>query len=188
MRLPLRYVPGRQAAPTGTNCYWPFGRLPGRKKPLAGARGCASQRYSLISQITLPELAPCARTWWCANVAGCRASQGRIPPPLLIRQHIQLWIRNVPTVSSAVNRPVTGCRINGRAAGATTVEGHWSGHAVRCRRDSRPPSRPSTNRDSGDERSRTIAEMHLRGGPRRPCRVTPPDCGSTVSRCAVLRS
>ena len=44
-------------------------------------QGAGRRTPSLISQIALPELAPCALLR-----AGCRASQGRFPPPLLIRQ------------------------------------------------------------------------------------------------------
>lgn len=78
------------------------GRRPGIQKPPAeqGADTRMCDWLSLISQTTLPELAPFAdrRIEWDAPVvAGCRASQGRIPPPL--------WIR-----SSVVGESVQGSR------------------------------------------------------------------------------
>jgi len=51
------------------------------KKTPPTIQGCVFT-LSLISQITLPELAPCGQL-----TAGCRASQSRIPPPVSIRQH-----------------------------------------------------------------------------------------------------
>src|SRR5918995_1139863 len=56
------------------------GRAGSQRHPSRG-RG-ASSRRSLISQIALPDLAPCGQP-----TAGCRASQGRFPPPISIRQH-----------------------------------------------------------------------------------------------------
>lgn len=51
----------------------------GIRKPPCLSKGADIRLQTLISQIALPELAPC-------GFAGCRASQGRLPPPLLIRQ------------------------------------------------------------------------------------------------------
>jgi hypothetical protein len=50
------------------------------KRPPPEQGAWVVQRQTLISQIALPELAP------CADRAGCRASSGRFPPPLMIRQ------------------------------------------------------------------------------------------------------
>ncbi len=68
-------------------------------KPPAGAGGASSHR-SLISQIALPELAPCVPS--ARTSAGCRASQGRFPPPLSIRQHSSVVDPNLRNSRRAV--------------------------------------------------------------------------------------
>src|SRR5665811_491822 len=80
------------------------------KTPHARMQGGVSSP-SLISQITLPELAPYGNN--VVVLAGCRASQGRFPPPLWIRQRSsvveQHATRAALVLSSAIFHNFASC-------------------------------------------------------------------------------
>jgi hypothetical protein len=92
MRRVIVTISGRACIQV-TACELHFWKLMNKKSLHAYARRRIHRR-SLISQIALPELAP------CNQIAGCRASQGRFPPPL--------WIRHLFSCSGDPNARIAG--------------------------------------------------------------------------------